>query len=220
MIITIDGPVATGKSTIARQLAERLGFIYFDTGAMYRCLTYALIKNKIDLEKDLNSFLNGFHFDIKLLNGEKHYFVEQEDVTQKIRSAQVTQLVSKVSAMKAVREKLVNLQQDWAVGLDAVFEGRDLGTVVFPHAGLKVFLTGREEVRAKRRYDELRAKFPAETLSLTLEQALKDINERDQYDSTRELSPLKPATDAYIIDTSDQTVEEIIINIINKMRSL
>lgn len=217
MIITIDGPIATGKSTIAKKLAETLGFIHFDTGAMYRCLTYALIKDKIN-EEDANQmdrFLAGFKFEIKVEHGEKRYFVEHEDISDKIRLHEVTALVSKISALGPVRHKLVALQREWGMsGVDAVFEGRDLGTVVFPQAELKIFLYGRPEVRAKRRFDELRTKFPEETKELTLEKTIEDINRRDVYDSTREISPLRQADDAHLIDTSDLTQDEVVNEIV------
>jgi CMP/dCMP kinase len=222
MIITIDGPIATGKSTIAKKLAERIGYIYFDTGAMYRCVTYALIARNIDFNdpKELAKFLKTFKFEISIFHGEKRYSVEGEDVSQKIRGEAVTSLVSEVSANKEVREKLVALQRDWAMGVNAVFEGRDIGTVVFPKAELKIFLTGRMDVRAKRRYDELRAKFPKETENLTLEQTSEEIMRRDTYDSTREISPLRQADDAYVVDTSDLTPEEIVDQIIEYRDSL
>lgn len=216
MIVTIDGPIATGKSSIAKKLAEKLGFIFFDTGAMYRCLTYALIVNKIDSDnlKALQAFLPSFTFEIKIRKGEKRYIYKEEDVTEKIRGETVTNLVSKVSALKPVREKLIALQRELSSGVNAIFEGRDLGTVVFPHAELKVFLTGRPEVRALRRYEELRARFPKETEKLTVEQTLIDINKRDTLDTTRELSPLRKAEDAFIIDTSDLSVDEIVDKIL------
>lgn len=216
MIITIDGPVATGKSTIAKRLAEKLGFIFFDTGAMYRCLTYALLHEQVDFDSPnkLKAFLKHFTFEVKSRQGEKRYYVGSEDVTEQIRNETVTSLVSKVSAMHAVREKLVALQRDLATNVNAVFEGRDMGTVVFPHADLKIFLWGRPEVRAKRRLDELRAKFPKETASLTLEEAIAEIDRRDTFDSTRQLSPLKPADDAHIIDTSDLSLDEIVLKIL------
>lgn len=216
MIITIDGPIATGKSTIAKSLARELGYIYFDTGAMYRCLTYGILKNHIDPDNrdQLLSYLKNFLFDIKIKQGDKHFFVENQDVTDLIRKEDVTANVSKISAIKEVREKLVLLQQKCAVGVNAVFEGRDMGTVVFPDAPLKIFLTGRSEVRAKRRYDELKARFPEESKDLTIEKTLEEINKRDAYDSTREISPLKQAPDAYVVDTSDLSVDEIVMKIL------
>lgn len=220
MIITIDGPIATGKSTIAKKLAEKLGFIYFDTGATYRSLTYALIKNAIILEDDmqLENFLATYTFDIKVIHGEKHYFVGHEDVTRHIRNEEVTSLVSQVAAIGAVRQKLVAVQRAWGTtGVNAVFEGRDLGTVVFPHAELKIFLTGSTQVRAMRRYEELRAKFPEDTKELTLEKTIEDINRRDHYDTTRELSPLRQAEDAHLVDTSNLSIDEVVNKIISFM---
>jgi cytidylate kinase len=216
MIITIDGPIATGKSTIAKTLARELGYIYFDTGAMYRCLTYGILRKEtnIDDQQALAQFLKDFIFDIKIKQGEKKYFVEHEDVTEKIRGPEVTSHVSKISAIKEVREKLVALQRQHAIGVNAVFEGRDMGTVVFPQAEVKVFLTGRPEVRAKRRFDELRSRFPEDTKDLTLEKVLEEINQRDAYDMNREISPLRQAADALVVDTSDLSVADIVFNIL------
>lgn len=216
MIITIDGPIATGKSTIAKKLAEEIGYIYFDTGAMYRCVTYGVIKKGInpDDEKQMEEFLNQFHFDLKIKRGDRFYFYEDEDITKKIRNQEVTDLVSKISALKLVREKLVALQQQLANGVNAVFEGRDMGTVVFPNAQVKVFLTGRPEVRAQRRFQELKLKFPAETQNLTYEKVLADISQRDDSDMHRELSPLKQAAEAIVVDTSDLTLDEIVFKIL------
>lgn len=216
MIITIDGPVATGKSSIAKKLADELVFIFFDTGAMYRAVTYGILKNRIDIGKEekLHEYLDSFRFDIKITHHERRYLVDNEDVTHKIRGKEVTEAVSKVSAHKLVRDKLVAIQRNLSKGVNAVFEGRDMGTVVFPEAAIKVFLTGRPEVRARRRYQELLEKFPEESITLTLEQCLEDILERDRYDSTREVSPLRQAKDALVIDTSDLTVEEIVFKIL------
>ncbi|MBA3722769.1 MAG: (d)CMP kinase [Parachlamydiaceae bacterium] len=222
MIITIDGPVATGKSTIARQLAESLGYIFFDTGAMYRALTYSILKHHIDLNntEELINFLDHFEFSIKIIRREKHYFVDDDDVTKKIRGSEVTSAVSEVSANKIVREKLVNIQRRLAVGVNAVFEGRDMGSVVFPEAALKIFLTGRDDVRAKRRFDELKSKYPEDTKELTFNQCLEEITQRDHYDSTREHSPLIKAHDACVIDTSDISVNEIVHKILECKDSL
>lgn len=216
MIITIDGPVATGKSSIAKKLAESIGFLCFDTGAMYRALTYGILKHHINIsqEKELQKFLDKFELDIKVIKREKSYFFEEEEITQKIRTREVTLAVSEISALKPVREKLVLMQRELASGVNAVFEGRDMGSFVFPDAALKIFLTGRDDVRAKRRFDELKAKYPEETKTLTLAQCLEDLNKRDAYDSTRANSPLVQAKDAYVIDTSDLTIEEIILTIL------
>jgi len=216
MIITIDGPIATGKSTIAKELAQRISFIYFDTGAMYRCLTYGLLKNNISL-KDTAAIVNyllTFEFDINIKGGEKSYFVDGEDVTEAIRGEKVTSLVSEVSALKEIREKLVAIQRKLANNINAVFEGRDMGNVVFPDAEVKIFLKGDPIVRAKRRYEEQKTKYPKEYQKLTLEQAIADINKRDHYDMTREFSPLCQANDAHVIDTTNHTIDEIINKIL------
>lgn len=216
MIITIDGPIATGKSSIAKKLAAEIGFIFFDTGAMYRCLTYGIKKYNINIDDPaaLAEFLKNFHFEIKIKRGERIYLVDGEEITLKIRGADVTGFVSRVSAIPAVREKLVALQREMAVGVNAVFEGRDMGTVVFPNAQLKIFLTGRPEVRAARRFKELQEKFPEEMKDLTLDRMIEEINERDTYDTQRENSPLKQAEDACVVDTSDLTIDEIILKIL------
>jgi cytidylate kinase len=216
MIITIDGPIATGKSTIAKRLAREIGYIYFDTGAMYRCITYAILKHQVDPNNPeaLASFLNDFKFEIKIKHGDRFYFVDNEDVSLKIRGQEVTSNVSKISAIATVREKLVSLQRELSVGVNAIFEGRDMGTVVFPNAQLKIFLTGRPEVRAARRFTELREKFPNETENLTMDIVLEDINARDNFDSSREISPLKKADDACVVDTSDLSLDEIILKIL------
>ena len=216
MIITIDGPIATGKSTIAKKLASEIGYIYFDTGAMYRSLTYALMKNNINIDdpEAVRGFLPEFTFDIKIKRGERRYWANGEDVTNLIRSPAVTANVSKVSAMPFVREKLVEYQRKLAKGLNAVVEGRDMGTIVFPDADFKIYLTGKPEVRAKRRYDELLVKFPDQMQGVTLDQCLADINERDHEDMTREFSPLKKADDAYEVDTSDLSPDEVVFKIL------
>ena len=216
MIITIDGPTGTGKSTIAKHLAESLGFVFFDTGAMYRCFTYGVIKHHIDLKNaaKLDDFLETFDFDIQVIDGVKHYFFEGEDITNAIRGETVTSFVSEVSAYGPVRDKLVAFQRKLGHAVDAVFEGRDMGTVVFPDAELKIFLTASPEVRAQRRFDELREKYPETTHMLTLDQVLVGLNERDAYDSGREISPLKQAEDAHLVDTSRLGIEAVVAKIL------
>lgn len=216
MIITIDGPVATGKSTIAKKLAQSIGYIFFDTGAMYRIATYGILKHHIDIDQpeQLQKFLDTFQFDVKVVQRERKYFFEGEDITKQIRGKEVTFAVSKVSAVKAIREKLITIQRELAVGVNAVFEGRDMGTVVFPEANLKIFLTGRDEVRARRRFEEIKVQNPDEAFFLTIEQCLEAINKRDENDSIREHSPLHQAPDAFVIDTSDLTVDEIVYKIL------
>lgn len=216
MIITIDGPVATGKSTIAKKLASSVGFIYYDTGAMYRAVALDMINKKVDInsEDELNKYLESFDFRIKILHGERKYFIGQDDVTSKIRTEAVSKAASIVSSNPKVREKLVVFQREASKGVNAVFEGRDMGTIVFPDAELKIFLTGRDDVRAVRRFEELIAKFPDDRENISLENVLNDLKERDQFDSNRQSSPLKKADDAYEIDTSDLTIDEIVYKIL------
>lgn len=211
MIITIDGPAGTGKTTVARKVAEKLGFSYFDTGAMYRAITYCILKKKIDLNDSdqIAALLESFRFDIRTLGNEQHYFAEGEDVTKLIRSQEVTRFVSEVSANAAIRASLVRVQREFGKDKNSVFEGRDMGTVVFPHAKVKFFLTARPAVRAERRYLELKDKS-----SLTEEEVFQELLERDHFDSTREISPLKQAEDAYLVDTSDLSLEQVIDRVI------
>lgn len=216
MIITIDGPIATGKSTIAKQLAHELGFIYVDTGAMYRCFTYSVIHAGIS-PSDVDAVikhLDAFKLDINIKKGKRVYTVGDQDVTDIIRGEEITSKVSEISAIKEVRERLVKMQREFSNGINAVFEGRDMGTAVFPNADLKIFLKGDPVTRAKRRYEELKEKYPESFKDLTLEQTIEDINRRDHLDSTRENSPLSQAADACVIDTTDLSIEEVIEKIL------
>ncbi len=212
MIITIDGPAGTGKSTVAKHLAQRLNFAFFDTGAMYRAVTYTLLKEQIpfhDTEK-IEHLLSHFEFRIVTHLMEKRYFVGSEEVTQQIREGAITRHVSEVAALPCVRASLSTLQQRFAAVTDAVFEGRDLGSVVFPDANLKIFLTASSEVRAERRFRELLFKHPSEAENLTKQQVLEDLLRRDLIDSTRAVAPLIQPEDAHVIDTSFMTIEEVV----------
>jgi CMP/dCMP kinase len=222
MIITIDGTVGTGKSTVARNLAKSIGFIFFDTGAMYRTLTYGILKHSIDINNpaQLQEFLDHFHFDIKVKQHEKRYFYEEEDITEQIRKLDVTFNVSEVAANRAVRDKLTAIQRELAVGVNAVFEGRDMGSVVFPDATVKVFLTAKPEVRAERRFKEIKANNPVEAKNLTIEMCLDAINKRDLKDSTREYAPLCQPKDAFVLDTSELTIDEVVYKILEYKDSL
>jgi len=218
MIITIDGPAGTGKTTVARKVADKLGFTYFDTGAMYRAVTYQILKKNVDLgaSEQLTSFLKDFHFEIHSEKNEKRYFADGEDVTEAIRTTDVTNHVSEVSANPAIRQALVRIQREFGRNKNSVFEGRDMGTIVFPKAEVKIFLTARPAVRAERRYLELKEKN-----ALTNEQeVLQGLLERDHFDSTREMSPLKQAEDAHLLDTSDLTLEQVIERVIALIPSI
>ena len=217
MIIAIDGPAGTGKSTIAKEVAKRLGFTFFDTGAMYRSLAWMALKENVDPinREAVCRLLPRFEYEVKIDGkGERGYFVCGIDVTKAIRETNISGAASQVATYTEVRHTMVKLQRNFAHGCNAVFEGRDMGTVVFPDADLKIFLTARPEVRAKRRYDELLIKFPDMEESLQFEQILREIEKRDKNDSTRFIAPLKQAPDAYAIDTSEKSIEAVIQEIL------
>ncbi len=211
MIIVIDGPSGSGKSTMARELAKKLKLIYFDTGAMYRACCWFFLANRIspDDPEKMKEVLDRIRLEIKMeKDGTKSFWVNDTDVTKEIRSPEVTRNVSKVSAYPFIREYLVSLQRGFGKDKNAVFEGRDMGTVVFPEADVKFFLKADPVVRARRRYLELTRLYPEEVFSE--ERILEEIRVRDHYDSTREHSPLRQAPDAVLIDTSCVTIEEVL----------
>ena len=213
MIITIDGPAGTGKSTVAKGVAKRLGFTFFDTGAMYRSLAWLVLKEGIDPadEAKVVAMLPQFRYEIRGL-GERRYFVQDIDVTNEIRSQPISTCASQIAVYPEVRKAMVKIQRAFGESVDAVFEGRDMGTVVFPDADLKIFLMAKAEIRAERRYLELQRKFP--DLEINKEDILREIEERDKTDSTRTISPLKQASDAILIDTSNFSAQQIIEKII------
>ncbi len=216
MIITIDGPSGTGKTTVARRVADQLHFVYFDTGAMYRCFTWFVLERNVAVDDSsaIEALLKKFVFNIVEKNGAKQYFVGDQNVTEVIRSRPVTANVSAVSALREVRASLLTIQHRFAQGRNAVFEGRDLGTVVFPTAELKIFLTADPEIRAERRLNEILEKRPEEVGTLNREQILVDIVRRDEYDSTREIAPLRCPPDALQIDTSHLSIDQVVDQIV------
>lgn len=209
MNIAIDGPAGAGKSTIAKRLAKELGFIYIDTGAMYRAMGYYFAVNKgIDLDdaKAVADACPTVEVTIAYENGEQQVFVNGENLSGVIRTEQAGEMASKVSVYPVVRTKLVESQQKLAQNADVIMDGRDIGTVVLPNAQVKIFLTASSLTRAKRRFDELTAK----GMKCDLAEIEKDIIERDYRDMNRETSPLKQAEDAVLVDTSDMTIEEVV----------
>jgi cytidylate kinase len=218
MIIVIDGPAGTGKSTVAKKLAGLLGFTFFDTGAMYRSMAWLATKEKVDLsnKEEVCSLLPRFAFNVTIDDEmERHYFVADVEVTDAIREPHIASAASRVGQIPEVRHAMVAIQRKLGHGCNAVFEGRDMGSVVFPDADLKIFLTARPEVRARRRYDELLRNFSNKTKGYEFQQILKEISDRDLNDSTRAASPLLQAKDAHLIDTSEMEIDEVIDTILS-----
>ncbi len=220
MIITIDGPSGTGKTTVSKQVAQKLSFSYFDTGAMYRSVTWFILKHDIhfsDLPR-IQELLATFSFHIEEVDGVKRYFVHGEDVTDEIRSQQITRMVSEIAAFPFVREMLLKVQKEFAIKESAVFEGRDLGSVVFPDAEVKIFLTASRKVRARRRLEEIRRTRPHEALEMDLKKVAEDIRRRDKMDSTRKLAPLICPKGAYVIDTSYLSLHQVVDKILKQVK--
>lgn len=205
--IAIDGPAGAGKSTIAKLVAKELNAIYIDTGAMYRAMALYLLRSHIDIEdeKALSECVATADISIRFADGEQQVWLNGENVNGLIRTEEVSGMASVSSAKGVVRVKLVELQRKLAKDHDVVMDGRDIGTHVLPDAKPKIFLTADSKVRAKRRYDELTARGEACDLN-TIE---KDIIERDERDKNREISPLRQAEDAILLDTSDMTIEQV-----------
>ena len=206
--IAIDGPAGAGKSTIAKRLAKELGYIYVDTGAMYRAMAYYFLKNQISAEDENRIAAACEHVDITIRyqDGEQQVILNGENVNGVIRNEEVGNMASSTSVYPVVRKKLVELQQQLAVKENVIMDGRDIGTVVLPNADVKIYLTASSKVRAKRRYDELTAKGEA----CDLDQIEQDIIDRDYRDMNRETSPLKQADDAVLLDSSNLDIDGVV----------
>ena len=217
MNIAIDGPAGAGKSTIAKKAAGELGFIYVDTGAMYRAVAVYLTESDISAsDEDLvEKSIADISVEIKYEDGAQQVYLNGENVTGKLRTEAAGNMASKSSALPCVREKLLSLQRDLAASNDVVMDGRDIGTNILPSAELKVYLTASSAVRAKRRYDELVAK-GAENIDI--EKIEQDIIQRDKQDMERKTAPLKRADDAVLIDSSDMTIEQVTDTIVGLAR--
>lgn len=204
--VAIDGPVGAGKSTIARAAAKRLGFVYCDTGALYRAVGLYCLRNGTDLKNgaDIAARLPEISLELRLVEGTQRVYLNGENVSEEIRLPEISMAASAVSAVPEVRAALLDLQRSMAETNSVIMDGRDIGTVVLPNADVKIFLTARPEVRAKRRYDEL-VKKGVET---TFEDVLNDLNTRDYNDSHRAAAPLKQAEDAVLADTSELDFEQ------------
>ena len=217
--VAIDGPAGAGKSTLAKAAAARLGFVYVDTGAIYRTVGLAARNAGVDKtdSEGIKALLTGLQVDIRYENGVQKMYLNGGDVTGEIRSPEISAYASYVSAIPEVRAFLMEMQRRLAREHDVIMDGRDIGTVVLPEAGLKIFLTASAEKRAMRRFRELQEKNPA----ITFEEVLSDMTARDAKDSQRETAPLKAAEDAVLVDTSDLGLEEsveLIVNMIARQR--
>lgn len=214
--VAIDGPAGAGKSTIAKAAAKQLGYIYVDTGALYRAIAYnAVTTGVIDSTEDIISMLDNTNVELKYVEGVQAVYLNGKDVSAFIRTPEISMGASKVSAIPEVRAFLLNLQRDIAAKNDVIMDGRDIATVVLPNANVKIFLFASPECRAERRYKELLEKGE----DVSYEDVLADVNQRDYQDSHREIAPLKPSDDSVMADTSKINLEQsiqLIIDIIKE----
>lgn len=206
--IAIDGPAGAGKSTIAKKLAKELGYIYVDTGAMYRAMAYHFLQNNIasDNESEIAKSCKNVDVSISYIDGEQQVLLNGQNISDKIRNEEVGNMASATSVYPVVRTKLVDLQRQLASKENVIMDGRDIGTVVLPNANVKIYLTASSKVRAKRRFDELTAKGE----DCNFDDIEKDIIDRDYRDMHRETSPLKQADDAILLDTSDMDIDQVV----------
>ena len=211
-IVAIDGPAGAGKGTITKLVGEKKNLIYIDTGALYRCVTLYMIKNKISLDQidKIKEALNKINIEFKKENNEDLVFLNGEDVTKLIREKEVNELVSQVSHIVEVRENITNLSRKIAEGKNVIMEGRDIGTNVFPNADVKIYLDATPEERARRRMKQNQEK----GIDIPFEEILKNIIFRDNNDKTSTVAPLKQAEDAVYIDSSDMSIEKVVETVI------
>ena len=223
-IIAIDGPAAVGKSTMGKLIARKLGFIYIDTGAIYRAITWKVLKNNIDINNEnmISDIVSSTCITIKKTNTNSlkdyyHIFVDEEDVTEEIRNPKIDQNVSQIAKLPKIRRQLIYLQRKLAEKGNIVMEGRDIGSVILPMADIKLYFTASEEERIKRRYKELIKK----GYDVGYEEVKKQIAQRDEIDSKRKYAPLIKAKDAILIDSTEKSIEEVkdeILKIIKKQK--
>ena len=218
MQIAIDGPASAGKSTVAKIIAHKLNFTYIDTGAMYRASTWIARENNINYgdEKGILAAIDHEQIEFKLENGQQKIYAGNKDITQAIRTPEISANVSQVSALAGIREKMVSLQRQMAGEMNVVMDGRDIGTTVLPHAAVKIFLVASVHSRAERRMLDFKER-GIET-SQTLEEIEHDISERDYKDSHRQISPLKKAQDAVEIDTTSMSIDQVVEAILSEIK--
>jgi len=217
VIVAIDGPSGAGKSTLAKRLAKELGFTYLDTGAMYRALALKVLRLQIEVEDKtgLAALVRDTEIGLRENGGRLHVLLDGEDVADLIRTPEVSQMASKVSAQKIVRQRMLELQRAAAEKRDFVAEGRDIGTVIFPGAEVKLYLDASVRERARRRYEEMRSG----GRDVSLEETVRELEERDRRDSERDLAPLRKAEDAVAIDSSMLTAETVAQEVLELIRS-
>ncbi len=213
MIIAFDGPAGSGKSTIAKIISEKLGITYLDTGAMYRAVTLYFLENNVDFNDENQVKINLEKIELEFINDK--LYLNNKDVSEQIREKNVNDNVSFVSAIRIVREKMVDLQRKMSGKKSVVLDGRDIGTVVFPNADYKFYITASVDVRARRRYEEELKKGIS---NLSFDEVKKSMENRDYIDSNREVTPLRKADDAIEIDTSDMSIEEVLEKILSYIK--
>ena len=215
-VIAIDGEAGTGKSSLAKNIAKKYKIVYMDTGAMYRCVTLNMIWEEISLDEiyKIERLLENIKIDMENEDGEDKFYLNGIDVTKQIREKQVNDLVSQVSHIPVVRERMVELQRKLAKGKKIVMEGRDIGTNVFPNAKVKIYLTATAQERAKRRYEQNKEK----GINIPYEEILNNVIFRDRNDKSSSIAPLKKADDAFELDTTNYTLEEVEKIVVEKIR--
>ena len=218
MIVAIDGPAGSGKGTITKNVERKLGFLNLDTGATYRCVALETLRNnlRLDQETEIIKIAKNIKIEIDKKRDKDIIYLNGEDVSTKIREKEVTAIVSQVSSIISVREELVKVQRNLAKGKNVIVEGRDIGTVVFPNADLKIYLDASEEIRAQRRYKENQEK----GIDMTYEEVLENVRMRDYNDMHKKVGALKKAEDAIIIDSTNLTIEEVTDKVIEEIEKL
>lgn len=218
MIVAIDGPAGSGKGTITKNVERKLGFLNLDTGATYRCVALETLRNnlRLDQETEIIKIAKNIKIEIDNKRDKDIIYLNGEDVSTKIREKEVTAIVSQVSSIISVREEMVKVQRNLAKGKNVIVEGRDIGTVVFPNADLKIYLDASEEIRAQRRYKENQEK----GIDMTYEEVLENVRMRDYNDMHKKVGALKKAEDAIIIDSTNLTIEEVTDTVIEEIEKL
>ena len=216
MIVAIDGPSGAGKSTLAKRVAKELRFTYLDTGAIYRALALKILRRGVDLNdtRALSDIVGDSDIDLRGRDGQVQVFLDGEDVSASIRTPEISQMASKASAIPMVRHRLLDLQRDLGRRGNVVAEGRDIGTVVFPDAQVKIYLNASIEERARRRYNELRA-----AGEVSFSETINEMEERDKRDSERDIAPLRIADDAFVLDSSGLTADGVAEKVLELIKS-